>query len=255
MESRLQPKLAGSFVQMRGLPFNATENDLSTFFGDYGLQDSDCAIKYHTVGTFAGKPSGEGYVKFPTPEDAEKACQELNNQTIQHRYIELFPASEIEFCEAMNSKARAVPRIQYGGATPAGGRPSTAYQARPGAPRPGYEAQRGYPPQQPVNKDDPVPGGVRVRLRGLPFNATREDVSQFLSEFNVRSENIMMEQGADGRATGQAYLCFAYYWQAEQCLTKHNQSLGGRYIEIFVEEGGSQQANRYAPYGKGGKGF
>ena len=23
----------------------------------------------------------------------------------------------------------------------------------------------------------------------------------------------MMEQGADGRATGQAYLCFAYYWQ------------------------------------------
>jgi heterogeneous nuclear ribonucleoprotein F/H len=130
--------------------------------------------------------------------------------------------------------------------------PAGGYQPRP---RPDYGAQRGYPQQQtPVNKDDPVPGGVRVRLRGLPFNATRDDVAAFLGEFNVRSENIMMEQGADGRATGQAYLCFAYYWQAEQCLTKHNQSLGGRYIEIFVENPGEQQSNRFAPYGKG-KGF
>ena len=31
------------------------------------------------------------------------------------RYIELFPASEIEYCEAQNSKSRIVPRIQYGG--------------------------------------------------------------------------------------------------------------------------------------------
>jgi heterogeneous nuclear ribonucleoprotein F/H len=257
MESRLAPKVAGSFVQMRGLPFNATESDLAHFFGEYQLPEHDCAIKYHTVGNFAGKPSGEGYVKFATPEQAEKACQELNNQTIQHRYIELFPASEIEYCEAMNSKARAVPKVNFGGANPAGARPGggivSQYRTPGPAPSANYGAQRGFgAPQQPVNRDDPVPGGVRVRLRGLPFNATREDVSQFLSEFNVRAENIMMEQGSDGRATGQAYLCFAYYWQAEQCLSKHNQSLGGRYIEIFVEDAAAQQGgNRFTPYGKG----
>jgi hypothetical protein len=170
----------------------------------------------------------------------------------------LFPASEIEFCEAVNSKSRAVPRIQYGGAQPAPGKaPRNPFANQTGAPapRPAYGAQRGYPQQQQqqvINKDDPVPGGVRVRLRGLPFNATRDDVAGFLSEFNVRAENIMMEQGQDGRATGQAYLCFAYYWQAEQCLSKHNQSLGGRYIEIFVEDGSAPQAqNRFTPYGKG----
>merc|ERR1719335_1333182 len=99
---------------MRGLPFSATESDLALFFGEYGLAETDCAIKFHTTGTFAGKPSGEGFVKFPTSEAAEKAIKELNHQTIQHRYIELFPASEIEFTEAMASKGRSVPRVQYG---------------------------------------------------------------------------------------------------------------------------------------------
>ena len=34
-------------------------------------------------------------------------------------------------------------------------------------------------------RDEPVPGGVRVKLRGLPWSASREDVAGFLAGLNV----------------------------------------------------------------------
>ena len=79
----------GSFVRAQGLPFSCTEADLAAFFGAYGVGPTDCAIKYKQM-QYEMKPSGNGYARFPTAEAAEKACLELNRQTIGSRYIELF---------------------------------------------------------------------------------------------------------------------------------------------------------------------
>ena len=81
----------GSFVRAQGLPFSCTEADLAAFFGAYGVRPTDCAIKYKQM-QYEMKPSGNGYARFPTAEAAEKACLELNRQTIGSRYIELFGA-------------------------------------------------------------------------------------------------------------------------------------------------------------------
>jgi RNA recognition motif-containing protein len=239
MERRLTPAVYGSFVQCRGLPFTTTEFELADFFRDYSINpQTDVAIKIHTTGNFAGRPSGDGYIKFANSDLAERAVSTLQNTMMQARYIELFPSTEVEFTEAKTSKDR----VGFGGGGKGGGMIGR-----------GHQIQNNYnaPPVRP----EAPPGGVRVRLRGLPFNATQGDVAGFLAEFNVRAENVMMETGSDGRPTGQAYLCFAHMWQAEQCMQKDRQMLGGRYIEIYTEINGKAVGkgggggNRYSPYG------
>ena len=86
----------GSFLWMRGLPFSCTEKDIVDFFSGYGIEEGNCAIQYRTVGKLAGKRSGGAVVRFPSRGAAQEARQELNNQTMQRRYIELFPASARE---------------------------------------------------------------------------------------------------------------------------------------------------------------
>ncbi len=48
----------------------------------------------------------------------------------------------------------------------------------------------------------PLDGSV-VKMKGLPFKATCEDISKFFTGFNLKAENIYLKRHPDGRPNGE----------------------------------------------------
>lgn len=94
-----------------------------------------------------------------------------------------------------------------------------------------------------------------VRMRGLPFSATPQQVLQFFLGCQVvdtkdgvcqvkgssnggcqvagGTDGILLVRYADGRPTGDAFVLFSSEEHAQMALKKHKQRLGKRYIELF----------------------
>jgi hypothetical protein len=80
-----------------------------------------------------------------------------------------------------------------------------------------------------------------IRLRGLPFHATEEEVWEFLKqpEFNAQQllsgkESVSIIRRRNGRATGQALLSLAVPTQWELFRTHlHMRCMGERYVEVL----------------------
>ncbi|XP_052235434.1 heterogeneous nuclear ribonucleoprotein F-like isoform X2 [Dreissena polymorpha] len=72
-----------------------------------------------------------------------------------------------------------------------------------------------------------------LRLRGLPFGCSKEEIMQFFSGLEIVPNGIMLQEDRQGRATGEAYVQFASSDCAEKALLKHKERIGHRYIEIF----------------------
>uniref|UniRef100_A0A8D2KR51 Epithelial splicing regulatory protein 2 n=1 Tax=Varanus komodoensis TaxID=61221 RepID=A0A8D2KR51_VARKO len=91
---------------------------------------------------------------------------------------------------------------------------------------------------------------VIIRMRGLPFTATLEDVLGFLGpECPVTGgkEGLLFVKYPDGRPTGDAFVLFACEEYAQNALKKHKEILGKRYIELFRSTAAEVQQvlNRY----------
>lgn len=77
---------------------------------------------------------------------------------------------------------------------------------------------------------------VIIRMRGLPFTATPQEVLSFLgpeSPVTDGSEGLLFVKYPDGRPTGDAFVLFSCEEYAQNALKKHKQILGKRYIELF----------------------
>ncbi|KAM6977449.1 heterogeneous nuclear ribonucleoprotein H3 [Aplochiton taeniatus] len=75
--------------------------------------------------------------------------------------------------------------------------------------------------------------GCMLRLRGLPFGCSKEEIVQFFSGLRIVPNGITLPMDYQGRSTGEAFVQFASKEIAEQALGKHKDRIGHRYIEIF----------------------
>ncbi|XP_029447573.1 epithelial splicing regulatory protein 1 isoform X2 [Rhinatrema bivittatum] len=92
---------------------------------------------------------------------------------------------------------------------------------------------------------------VIVRMRGLPFTATAEEVLVFFGQHcpvTGGKEGILFVTYPDGRPTGDAFVLFACEEYAQNALKKHKDLLGKRYIELFRSTAAEVQQvlNRYS---------
>ena len=72
-------------------------------------------------------------------------------------------------------------------------------------------------------------------MRGLPFQATVEDVKEFYKGYRVEKNGIFITMGADGRATGEAYVVFEDEEEASKAREALNkQSIMSRWIELYA---------------------
>ncbi|EHA98404.1 Heterogeneous nuclear ribonucleoprotein F [Heterocephalus glaber] len=79
---------------------------------------------------------------------------------------------------------------------------------------------------------DSAKGGF-VRLRGLPFGCTKEEIVQFFSGLEIVPNGITLPVDPEGKITGEAFVQFASQELAEKALRKHKERIGHRYIEVF----------------------
>ncbi|VEN45868.1 unnamed protein product [Callosobruchus maculatus] len=72
-----------------------------------------------------------------------------------------------------------------------------------------------------------------VRLRGLPFGCSKEEIANFFSGLEIVPNGITLLTFYSGRSSGEAYVQFKNREVAEKALLKHREKIGHRYIEIF----------------------
>lgn len=73
----------GSKIYVGGLPYGATEQQLSELFGAHGTVQSARII----TDKFTGKSRGFGFVEMATTEEAQRAISELNGKDLDGRKI------------------------------------------------------------------------------------------------------------------------------------------------------------------------
>ncbi|KAG5841123.1 hypothetical protein ANANG_G00196250 [Anguilla anguilla] len=89
----------------------------------------------------------------------------------------------------------------------------------------------------------PAQDGV-VKLRGLPYNCTEEDVARFFSGLEIVPGGVTLVTSNRGRNTGHGYVQFASQEMADQALEKHKEAMGNRYIEVFPSQKSEIQSQR-----------
>ena len=112
----------------------------------------------------------------------------------------------------------------------------------------GGPSARGGPPQPPraagglhAPLQKRTGGGIQIgehtgflRMRGLPFAASKEDIIKFFSGYNPVPDSVVLTYRNDGRATGEAYVGFATPDDSKRAMELHRRSMGNRYIELFI---------------------
>uniref|UniRef100_A0A3B5MS31 Epithelial splicing regulatory protein 1 n=1 Tax=Xiphophorus couchianus TaxID=32473 RepID=A0A3B5MS31_9TELE len=208
-------------VRMRGLPFNATHDDVLRFFSPEDGSKETCPISGGKDGILFvrypdGRPTGDAFVLFACEEHAQCALRK-HKELLGKRYIELFKSTAAEVQQVLNRYSSA-PLI-------------------PVAPAPLVSVL-------PTVSLLPPPGGVRdcLRLRGLPYTASIEDILSFLGEFtqDVRQHGVHMVLNQQGRPSGDCFIQMTSaerVLQASQRLHKHVMSsqrgTNSRYVEVF----------------------
>ncbi|XP_008430874.1 epithelial splicing regulatory protein 1 isoform X1 [Poecilia reticulata] len=208
-------------VRMRGLPFNATHDDVLRFFSPEDGSKETCPISGGKDGILFvrypdGRPTGDAFVLFACEEHAQCALRK-HKELLGKRYIELFKSTAAEVQQVLNRYSSA-PLI-------------------PVAPAPLVSVL-------PAVSLLPPPGGVRdcLRLRGLPYTASIEDILTFLGEFtqDVRQHGVHMVLNQQGRPSGDCFIQMTSAeraLQASQRLHKHVMSsqrgANSRYVEVF----------------------
>eukprot|EP01062_Namystynia_karyoxenos_P001072 TRINITY_DN10373_c0_g1_i1.p1 TRINITY_DN10373_c0_g1~~TRINITY_DN10373_c0_g1_i1.p1 ORF type:complete len:804 (+),score=203.04 TRINITY_DN10373_c0_g1_i1:70-2481(+) len=79
-------------------------------------------------------------------------------------------------------------------------------------------------------------GSLLLRLRGLPFSATEDDVEDFLhaGDVEVVTGSVHLQLGTDGRPTGQAFVRVPDDSAATKATQLHKVGqIGSRYIEVY----------------------
>eukprot|EP00795_Rhopilema_esculentum_P013089 gene13089-3875_t len=98
---------AEAVIRLRGLPYGAQKQDIAEFFA--GLE----IVPYGITITLDqdGRCTGDAYVQFATPKDAEQALQK-HKEKIGHRYIEIFKSSKSEIKYVVGPKLKPLMSIR-----------------------------------------------------------------------------------------------------------------------------------------------
>ncbi|KAI5749375.1 hypothetical protein M8J76_006849 [Diaphorina citri] len=91
--STVMEEVEGFVMNLRGLPFSATEDDILKFFDGINVKSGRAGI--HILLSREGRPSGEAFVEVESEDDCT-AAEKKDRQHIGERYIEVRRAKRSE---------------------------------------------------------------------------------------------------------------------------------------------------------------
>ncbi len=101
-------------------------------------------------------------------------------------------------------------------------------------------------------------GGFVVRVRGLPWSATTDEILAFFDDSSIKDgvDGIHMTMTREGRPSGEAYIEMEGADDVEKALKKDRQHMGKRYVEgtfcytkpPSIRSRGSQSRITYSPH-------
>jgi hypothetical protein len=109
-----------------------------------------------------------------------------------------------------------------------------------------FDIDLSMPPQQSSSSN-----GFFVKMRGLPFNATFDDVRRFFSPLNVLAISNLNSR-VNGKPSGECECEFNNYDDQQEALKYHKQFMGSRYIEVFIPPSHKQSGNNFNNFRNGG---
>ncbi|XP_018409058.1 PREDICTED: G-rich sequence factor 1 [Nanorana parkeri] len=186
-------------VRARGLPWSCTAEDVLNFFSECNVSNGTDGV--HFIFNRDGKPRGDAIIEFETAEDLSKALEQ-HKKYMGQRYVEVF--------EMSHKDAELLLRRLQTSTSPTGMSSMSQTATMPAS-----------------------PNDATVRLRGLPYSCTEQDILNFFSGLSIADEGITFVLDQRGRKSGEAFVQFVSQEHAEHALLKHKQEIGSRYIEIF----------------------
>ncbi|XP_072929445.1 heterogeneous nuclear ribonucleoprotein H2-like isoform X2 [Epargyreus clarus] len=173
----------------------------------------------HLTEVRPGRPSGECFVEVEGPSDVEEALKK-DKENMGKRYIEVFSTDRQDMEWALNAMR---------------------------------QSENGFGSLPNVTDDMGI-----VKLRGLPFGCSKEEIVQFFNGLIVAPDGVHLLSDHTGRASGEAFVHFVDKQSAQEALSRDREKIGHRYIEVFTSsadevraysarmEGGGFRSNR--PY-------
>ncbi|KAK9824055.1 hypothetical protein WJX72_007388 [[Myrmecia] bisecta] len=182
--------------------------------------------------SLADNQPGRVYVKFAAPGEAQKAKDVFQGRQFDGNVIKAALSSDEDFQKAQQGEWIMAP-----GSSPLPLPPPPALGMMPvgaAAVPPGAVGGLGLafnPDQVPVQEG-------WVKMRGIPFTATKRDIAEFFENCGAMSdEKVKLVVGADGRPTGEAYVEISGpNAKLPLALAKDRQMMpnSSRYVEIFT---------------------
>ncbi|KAJ2947216.1 hypothetical protein O0L34_g16925 [Tuta absoluta] len=181
-------------IKLRGLPFSTTVEDVIDFLSGVNVVGGKEGV--HLTEVRPGRPSGECFVEVESQQDVDEALKK-DKENMGKRYIEVFSTDRQDMEWAINS-SRSQGDNGFGGM---------------------------------ANMSDDL--GI-VKLRGLPFGCSKEEIVQFFGGLPVAPDGVHILSDSAGRASGEAFVHFTNKESAQQALQRDREKIGHRYIEVFI---------------------
>ena len=87
------------------------------------------------------------------------------------------------------------------------------------------------------SREDSVDTNCCVRARGLPWQASDQDIARFFTGLNVARGGVALCLSSQGRRNGEAIVLFDSVQHRDLALKRHKHHIGNRYIEVYKATG------------------
>ncbi|CDW73355.1 UNKNOWN [Stylonychia lemnae] len=190
-------------LKLRGLPFQIRQQDIEFFFKEFELIKESVKIGRN----FDGQRTGEAAVLFQSESESKRAFQVKQGQNIAHRWIQLYQMTVSDYAAFDQKYCCQILNLMFSQQT-----------------RKTVKLNK-YITEQNMNRV--------MKLRGLPYSITCEEICQFFREYDVTLSDVVIEE-MNGKKTGYGLVFFKDSTTAQDAkLLKNKQQIGKRYVEVL----------------------
>ena len=92
---------------------------------------------------------------------------------------------------------------------------------------------------------------VVIKLRGLPWSATANEIREFFRGLSLREEDIHLAPSKDGKASGIGFAIFHSDEDARKAMFRNGKYIGNRYVELALSS--MSEMDKFLQEGVSGK--